>query len=599
MSTHSARRLRAVIIVALTLALMGCSGEEGDFDAAHPESGPGKLVGNGEPITDAAFPGGSDPLPAARSTTLPDDGIPPTCDDDCLAYCDGLGLQNPVNKGLCPSLWGIGLATRSITVHETCRRLFADMIGRFPTHDEVLSTCEGRPWGEVVKTLIDTDDFVRVNQRRWADAFLYNNQAVSVLRIFDMDELVGKLYRGLVAYDEFASVASAHPVVTRRFATPGDRAESVFRLFMRRPPLGNERSDLARLYRLWSETGYYDHPQLGMRLPDAFIQYQCINEETGAIEPGECTSVLYGYNSLVLSPDIRAREGQMWSGLLTSDEWQALQLPGQLLSRDPAFWEKAVDDVLHQYLGYDLGQQVPDVRQELVEYLLANNGDIRALHFAVATSAIYLQSAAGETPRTFRWTHGPLKQADAEVWIDSINSATGNQGMGQCDHRVTRPGDLIDAGSIAAIAMLENSDWSTNEMGELLTSYRDLARNLGGCPENEVGGRFRTVSILTTATQLSFVAELCNPALEPDRASVSVESLLPADIGARRAVDAETAEQIVAHQTARFFSRGLTEEERFDARKHGESCASAACTAEEFARPACFALLSSSEMLFY
>src|SRR5690606_24175791 len=117
--------------------------------------------------------------------------------------------------------WGAGLELRPVVVHEACRRLFVDMLGRFPTAAEVKSICEGRPWGDVVKTLIDTDEFVFVNQRRWADRLMYNNQTVSVNRIYDIDDLVGKLYRGEVAYDEFATVVSAHPVLTRAHDTPG------------------------------------------------------------------------------------------------------------------------------------------------------------------------------------------------------------------------------------------------------------------------------------------------------------------------------------------------------------------------------------------
>ena len=38
----------------------------------------------------------------------------------------------------------------------------------------------------------------------------------------------------------------------------------------------------------------------------------------------------------------------MWAGLLTPDEWYALQLPGRVLARQNAFWETLVDDVLEQ-----------------------------------------------------------------------------------------------------------------------------------------------------------------------------------------------------------------------------------------------------------
>ena len=59
---------------------------------------------------------------------------------------------------------------------------------------------------------------------------------VNFERAYDMDELVGKAYRGRVAWDQFAAVTSAHPVLMRRLDTPGDRAEYVFRLFLGRPP---------------------------------------------------------------------------------------------------------------------------------------------------------------------------------------------------------------------------------------------------------------------------------------------------------------------------------------------------------------------------
>ena len=50
---------------------------------------------------------------------------------------------------------------------------------------------------------------------------------------------------------------------------------------------------------------------------------------------------------------------------------------------------------MEQYFGYDLGTAAPDVRRELVQFLLENNADIRALHYAIVTSIPYLQSSQG------------------------------------------------------------------------------------------------------------------------------------------------------------------------------------------------------------
>ncbi|QRK09071.1 hypothetical protein JQX13_02600 [Archangium violaceum] len=576
------------------------------FEPEQVAAGPGGMVGNGDPITSGNFSGGDDVLPAARPvSTLPNDTRPPDCDADCVKYCNEAGLQNPVNRGLCRSLWGVGLSSRPIVQAEACRRLFVDMLGRVPTADEAESTCSGG-WGATVKRLMDSDEFILVQQRRAADRFLYSNEVTSLQAIYDMDRLVAKLYRGLVPYDLFAAVVSAHPVFTRRYADPGDKAEALFTQFLGRPPFEHERADMARLYKLW-HSGYYDHPQLGMRLPDAFIRFRCL-DDTGAVDEvsrGECASVLWGYNEVIFTPDLRAardpnlRELTLWSGLLSGEEWAQLQTPGRIVAGQLDFWERAVDDVLMQYLGYELSAKVPEVREELVRWVLRNNGDIRSVHYAVATSAAYLQSAEGASSNAYRWTYGPLKQVDAEVWIDSMARNTGLELSG-CDHRISQPEALLNSGSVAAYRVLQESRWKMDEKGEVDERYSEVARTLGGCPENVVGGRFRVVSILTTATQLSFVQTLCNPTLDPAvKGAAAVEKLLPASVGPSRAVNADVAEEIATHQYRLLLGRSPDDTERAEAREAGTACALTLCSAEDFARPFCFALLSSAERVFY
>jgi hypothetical protein len=600
------KKARGIITVATLMfaasVMTGCTKEE-SFDPADPARGPGGMVGNGEPLTDGSYPAGLSVAPEARDVEPPSGEALPDCGPECQSFCASQELTNPVDRGMCASTWGVGLSTKKIVDSEACRRLFVDMLGRFPTYDEVESTCGDEDWDKVVESLMARERFVEINQRRWADALRYDTESVSVERIFDMDRLVGKLYRGKVPYDQFAAITSAHPILTRRHDTPGDRAEALFSMFMGRPPLGNERSDLGRLYNLW-ENGYYDHPELGVRLPDAHIRYRCLNE-SGEPDPnqlGECTSILYGYNELYLTPDLRAEEGDdagqwtMWSGLLKADEWALLQMPGRLLSQQPTFWEKAVDDVLELYLGYDLGRQIPAVRDELVSHLLANNGDIRSLHHAVLTSQAYLQSATGNSERPYRWTWGPLKQVDAEVWIDTLSRVTG-ENLGDCDWRLNRPEDFLEQDRVTPYAMVVNSRWELDDEGNVKGDYRRLARTLGGCPSNDVGGRFKVLSILTTATQLNFVNSLCDPGQRGT--GVPVKKLLPVGITPDRAVTPRNAQQIVRHQIETFYGRLPRQSEMEDASRHGEQCQREVCTAEEFARPACYATLSSAEMLFY
>jgi len=564
------------------------------------------MVGNGAPVSDGQFGEAtvSDP-PAATSPRV-------VCDQACQDYCGGLDatLTNPVDRGLCRSLWGVGLDTQPIEPTEACRRLFVDMAGRYPMRAEAEQTCSNRPWGDVVSELMSKDEFVLINQRRWADELLYNNEAVSVERIFDMDALVAKLYRGLVSYDEFAAVVSAHPVLTRRYDTAGDRAEALFNIFLHRPPFENERADMSRLYSLWSN-GYYDHPTLNMRLPDSTIRYNCVDASGVIAETtkGECTSVLWGYNQLILTPDIRAEVGDrgersMWSGLLKPGEWQQLQVPGTVISKRVGFWEAAVDKVIEQYLGYDLAGQVPEVRQALVEHLIAHNGDIRATHYAVATSLPYLQSSVLAVPadqviNNVRWSYGPLKQVMVEPWIDSIKNSTGFD-LGQCDHRISRPDQFLEASkSVAAVSMIENSRWQLTPAGGVREDYEKLARNLGGCPDNQVGGRFTAVSILATAAQENFVYRVCNPKQDPAIRGVDVARLLPAGMGADRVLDSDVAAQIADHQVGLFYSRTANAAEITEAQQAASECSSKPCSAENLARPLCFALLSSGEQLFY
>ena len=596
--------VRRTLILPVLVALAACQPTY-TFEPEHVASGPGGMVGNGEPLTSGDFPGGDDVLPGALDVPPPDATRPPDCGADCVAFCNGAGLRNPINRGLCRSLWGVGLPHRPIRQAEACRRLFVDMLGRVPTAAEAEATCSGG-WSATVKRLMDSPEFILVQQRRAADRFLYSNEVTSLQAIYDMDRLVEKLHKGRVPYDLFATVVSAHPVLTRRFADAGDKAEALFRHFLGRPPFEHERADMARLYRLW-HSGYYDHPQLGMRLPDAFIRFRCLDEDgtVDEVAKGECASVLWGYNELIFTPDVRASRDPrlnnsltLWSGLLTPEEWAKLQTPGRIIARDLSFWERAVDDVLQQYLGYDLSAKVPEVREELVRFLLTHNGDIRSVHHAVATSVAYLQSAEGASSSSYRWTYGPLKQVDAEVWIDSMARNTGYSLPG-CDHRISQPEDLVESGSIAAYRLLQASAWKLDEEGEVDERYAELARTLGGCPENVVGGRFRVVSILTTATQLSFVQNLCNPQLDPRVQSAPVEKLLPAGMSPSRAVSADVGAEIATHQYRMLLGRSPDAVELAEAREAGTQCALTLCSAEEFARPYCFALLSSAERVFY
>ena len=269
-----------------------------------------------------------------------------------------------------------------------------------------------------------------------------------------------------------------------------------------------------------------------------------------------------------------------------------------MLAQEIPFWEHAVDEVLVRYLGYELSPKVPEVRAELVRWLLQHGGDIRSVHYAVLTSAAYLQSAYGTTATTYRWSYGPLKQMDAEVWIDSMARNSGYS-TANCDHRISQPENLLRNGSIASYRVLQSSRWNLDKEGHIDESYANLARTLGGCPENIVGGRFRVVSILTTGTQLAFVGDLCNPTMSNKVQGAPLENLLPAGVDGGRSMTGDLAVQIAQTQYRTLLGRTPSDVELAEARDAGAQCALDKCNAEAFARPLCFALLSSAERLFY
>src|SRR5690606_3908979 len=114
-------------------------------------------------------------------------------------------------------------------------------------------------------------------------------------------------------------------------------------------------------------------------------------------------------------------------------------------------------------------------------------------------------------------------------------------------------------------------------------TYANFAQTLGGCPDNEVSGRFKAVSILSTATQEAFIGQLCNPS---NRGGGGVRSsvLLPDGVSAGDTLSAELAQDILAHQVGSFFSRRPVDEELQMAEETSAACLPAPCDAEAFAR---------------
>ena len=81
--------------------------------------------------------------------------------------------------------------------------------------------------------------------------------------------------------------------------------------------------------------------------------------------------------------------------------------------------------------------------------------------------------------------------------------------------------------------------------------------------------------------------------------SAPIEKLLPDGVDPNRALTVDLAEQIATQQYRTLLGRPPTGDEITEARDAGSKCAASKCRAEEFARPLCFALLTSAERIFY
>ena len=149
----------------LALGLVISCADETTFDPSAPASGPGELVGRDEPLNQS-FQGGASPDIDARAVAEPDWQV---CDAECQAYCAAQPFANPIDEAICPALWGAGFDTLDVNAGQACRRLYADLKGRFPSLAEVQADCEGQPIADVALRLLKQDSFVHVHQRRYAD----------------------------------------------------------------------------------------------------------------------------------------------------------------------------------------------------------------------------------------------------------------------------------------------------------------------------------------------------------------------------------------------------------------------------------------------
>lgn len=517
------------------------------------------------------------------------------------------GGPNPIDEVLAPRFEAEGIQPVQAGDAELCRRLAADLLGRYLTADEAEQQCAGRSVGEVVSDFQRRDDYLVVSERHWRDRFDSNDLAVDWRDLKDLFGLVDTLHRGDIGYRQFAVEAMSHPGFVNNVFLPEEKVHAVFAAFMGRTPTQAEASDLAALYRPWipSEDMDPDFPYLDRNLPVIF-PVLC--------EPiSSCTASLFGGGML----DLTGFEDPNFVGIpyetLTAAQKDALRVPGRMLTEQPFFWEAAADEILNRYLGWsdkgrfprEPGIVLPDVREVLADYL-RRTGDYPGAERIVLTSWLYRMKAEvaddglGDDPLApvpAIYAHGPVKPALAETWLDSTAALTVD--LGTCDPRYTDGfpyfliqdaidnGMVSDAQGTADVRRLwelqENRMPWDEEQGQPDFTYQFVARLIGGCPGFQ-NDRQEQTGLSYAFTQETLAELLCNVEIPGNQltppGTVNVENTLAHQMRiayGRSPLAAETADYVAAQAT----------------------CAGAECSENGTKNSVCVGLLGGAEMIFY
>ena len=488
---------------------------------------------------------------------------------------------------------------------EICRRLAADLLGRYLTADEVETECEGRSVDEIARRFQSRDEYLVVSERHWRDRMDANDVNVDWRYLKEAFALVDDLHRGDLGYSDFTVEMASHPAFHGGMFEPGEKAAHAFRAFLGREATDAEIADFAALYRPWIPQQAYDADfPYAYRVTVNVFPLLCNPDLT------TCAADLMGGGALDMDPfDVLSKEFIAYEDLSAS-QLSSMQEPGRVLVRQAAFWEAAADEILNRLLGWSDGGRfprepgivLPEVRQVVATHL-RETGDYPSAERLVLTSWLYRQQAAvpddglGDDPNAVIppiWQHGPVKPATAEVWLDSIKPLTYD--IGTCDPRysdffpyfVLEEEGTLEGMSAAEIAEDHRRLW---EMQESRVPWNDfdsfpdytytyVARLIGGCPGFQARRQPQT-GLSYAFTQESVAEYLCN-------------TDVATGLGDDGAVD-----DLLDHQMRLAFGRSPDAEETAIFVAEAENCVGAECTAGALRNSVCVGLLGAAEMIFY
>jgi hypothetical protein len=527
--------------------------------------------------------------------------------DSCIPAYQG---DHPIDRVLQPILWRNAIKTVEADTGEICRRLYADLLGRYPSASEIASSCANKTIDQIARDFQARDEYLLASERHWRDRLDTSDVVVDWRYLKDLYHNVDELHRGRMKYGDFAITTLVHPGFVMMEFEPERIATRVFRSFLGREPTKAEAADLGALYRPWIPAQEAD-PSFSyiMTIRAYLLPYLC-----NAIAP--CTSSLFGGMKLIIP---HAGLSQIRYENLDAAQVDALKDVGRLIARQPFFWEAAADEILNRLLGWSDGGRfprepgvlIPEVRQVLASYL-ETTGDYPGAERLVLTSLLYRQSSHVEpdglgddpsAPEAPVFASGPVKPASAEVWLDSLAPLTWIN-IGTCDPRypdffayfLMYQAQMEGQITLQQLAddmrrlhtMQDSRIYFGPNQGQLpidepSTTYTYVARLIGGCPgfqapRQEASGLVFGFSQETLAEYACATGVAQN--VEPPSGERSLQSVL-------------------AHQMRTVFGREPRVDELRAFIEGFNRCTGDDCTRAGQTRSICTALLGSAEMLFY
>ena len=161
---------------------------------------------------------------------------------------------HPIDRLVIPRLRELGTEPRDASADEVCRRMAIDLLGRAP-NDQERAACRTQTFDQMADAFLGRPEFVRTQRRAWGELGKYESLIVWGADLADLDALVGKLYRGQLAYADFVRQYVVHPAFYGLH--PDDSwTANLFSIFIGRPARQDEIDAARPLTQLWTARAY-------------------------------------------------------------------------------------------------------------------------------------------------------------------------------------------------------------------------------------------------------------------------------------------------------------------------------------------------------